>query len=510
MHFYYHKLCCLKYQADLAQAKATGSQKEKGVTRNHFTSSIPAFLPSSLHLPLLPEAQSYSNADSSNHSSLLALLSLPTLTRTDRPQSPPSLLLLHARRPRRHPLQRLLLLHSRHILDLLPPRHAGQPIKKQGRGDIKSDKRPHNAEIPPTSRILRAELREIGIRRRSGAKAAVGRSVGVGEIAARLGDVRGHVLCAGFVGGGLEGDEFDVGADDVVVGEPCGKHAVDEVGEGGDAVHEDPEAREGGGAGEDAAEDEGEGEEQVADVTRGFGVFDAGDDHVGEGGGEEQEGPDEEEHQGAALVDLVGGDRVAVHADGVVEGEEDDDGHEGVPGEFDDDVGEHEDLPRVGFRGAFAGLVEGALGDEVGEDLLHELPEDGHEHEDGEELVLEPLQGDGGVPEGEADEEAGDGAEHGFGVEVGGCAPVLGENSPGDFAELHHERFGEFEKCGWVVVDGSALKFSLHVGESFSNLNLFERVAPFIRPVDGVCGTRGSPDNVQHPFSRIFLSATFP
>lgn len=36
-------------------------------------------------------------------------------------------------------------------------------------------------------------------------------------------------------------EEFDGGADDFVVGEARGEHAVDEVGEGGDAVHEDPE-----------------------------------------------------------------------------------------------------------------------------------------------------------------------------------------------------------------------------------------------------------------------------
>ena len=169
-------------------------------------------------------------------------------------------------------------------------------------------------------------------------------------------------------------------------------------------------------------------------------------------------------------MDLVGGDGVAVHADRVVEGEVDDGGHEGVPGEFDDDVGEHEDLPGVSFRGPLARFVEGPLGDKVGEHLLEELAEDGHEHEDGEELVLEPLQGDGRVPEGETNEEAGDCTEHGFRVEVGRCAPVLGEDSPGDFAELDQEWLSEFSEGGRVVVDGSALQFLLHLGECFSNL----------------------------------------
>jgi len=42
-----------------------------------------------------------------------------------------------------------------------------------------------------------------------------------------------------------------LGTDDASVGEANGEHAVDEVGEGADAIHEDPEAREGGGSGED-------------------------------------------------------------------------------------------------------------------------------------------------------------------------------------------------------------------------------------------------------------------
>ena len=121
-----------------------------------------------------------------------------------------------------------------------------------------------------------------------------------------------------------------------------------------------------------------------------------------------------------------------------------------------------------------------------------------------------PWSETGGIPEGEADEETGDGAEHGFGVEVGWGAPVLGEDSPGDFAELGPKGFGEFEKCGGVVVNGSALEFSLHIGQNFSNLGLFERVPPFISPVDGVGGTRRCPNDVQHPFGRVLLSATFP
>lgn len=199
---------------------------------------------------------------------------------------------------------------------------------------------------------------------------------------------------------------LDIGADDVSVCDARGEHTGDEVGEWRDAVHEDPEAGQGLRAGEDAAEDEGEEEEEVSDVAAGFGVFDAGDDHAGEARGEEEEGEHKEEHEGAALVDGVGRFGVAVEPDGVVPCDEDEEAGESVPGEFDDDVREHEGAPGVYFRGPFARFVEGALGDEVGHDLLDELAEDGEEHEDGEELVSQALETVFGAEEGEADEEA--------------------------------------------------------------------------------------------------------
>jgi hypothetical protein len=45
------------------------------------------------------------------------------------------------------------------------------------------------------------------------------------------------------------------------------------------------------------------------------------------------------------------------------------------------------------------------LHDKVRHSLLYDIAEDGHEHEDGEELILEALQAGRGHPEGKADEE---------------------------------------------------------------------------------------------------------
>lgn len=65
-------------------------------------------------------------------------------------------------------------------------------------------------------------------------------------------------------------------------------------------------------------------------------------------------------------------------------------------------------------------------------DLLAEISEDSEQHEDREELVLHPLQRVRRGPEGEPYEEAGGCAECGFGVQVGGCAPILFEDSESD------------------------------------------------------------------------------
>lgn len=65
------------------------------------------------------------------------------------------------------------------------------------------------------------------------------------------------------------------------------------------------------------------------------------------GTGEEQECPDQEEHEYPSSVYVV--PCVLVKSNGVVPGEEDEYSHKTVPREFDDDVGDHEDLPAIGL-----------------------------------------------------------------------------------------------------------------------------------------------------------------
>lgn len=76
-----------------------------------------------------------------------------------------------------------------------------------------------------------------------------------------------------------------------------------------------------------------------------------------------------------------------------------------VVGHLGEHAGEEEGRPGVGFGRPLAGFVEGALRDEERHELLDELAEDGDEHEDGEHLVLQALNGVGRVEEDEADEE---------------------------------------------------------------------------------------------------------
>lgn len=93
------------------------------------------------------------------------------------------------------------------------------------------------------------------------------------------------------------------------------------------------------------------------------------------------------------------------HADWVVPTHENDKGHECLPRYFDDDVGQHESLPRVSLCRALSHFVQSTLRHKVRHDLLHKLTKDGEKHEDGEHLILETLLTERRLVEDETDEE---------------------------------------------------------------------------------------------------------
>lgn len=108
------------------------------------------------------------------------------------------------------------------LLDLLLPWDARVPVQAEGGEDVEDDEGPHDAEVAPAGRVLRAELRQVDVGAGGGAELAVGGGVVVGEVAAEGVDVGGHVLAAGLAGGGVEVQVFDGRADDGVVGEAGG------------------------------------------------------------------------------------------------------------------------------------------------------------------------------------------------------------------------------------------------------------------------------------------------
>lgn len=127
-------------------------------------------------------------------------------------------------------------------------------------------------------------------------------------------------------------DQFVLRALHIGVGEAGRQQTRHHVRKGRDAVHEDPEAGEGGRLGKDTTEDQAEREHQVGNVATSLSRVNTSDDHVGECRREDQEHPDKEEELETAVGDGVGLRGVVVQANGVVPAEVDDDGHERVPG----------------------------------------------------------------------------------------------------------------------------------------------------------------------------------
>lgn len=97
--------------------------------------------------------------------------------------------------------------------------------------------------------------------------------------------------------------------------------------------------------GQDTTEDQAQREHQVRNVTTVLGRLVEGDNEVGESRRKEQERPNEKEHEESSYMNVIS--CVLVESNRVVPGEEDEDGHKTVPGDFDHDVGQHEDFPTV-------------------------------------------------------------------------------------------------------------------------------------------------------------------
>ena len=141
------------------------------------------------------------------------------------------------------------------IQHLLLLRHARQPVQEQRRHDVEPDEGPQDGKVPPAVRVMRTQRRQHDVGVIRGAKLAVVGSVGgvFGQVAAQGVDVGTHVLSTGFPSRGAEGGQFDRRTDHPVIGEACCEHTFDDVGKGGDIIHEYPEAWEGIGTSQDTS-----------------------------------------------------------------------------------------------------------------------------------------------------------------------------------------------------------------------------------------------------------------
>lgn len=192
--------------------------------------------------------------------------------------------------------------------------------------------------------------------------------------------------------------------------------------------------------------------------------------------------------------------------DGIVEASPDEDTSDDLVGDFDDDVGEHECLPGVGLAGAFADLVEGALCDEVRLDLLDKDGEDGDDHEDTEDNVLHTGHSTIGLPEGETNEETRSDTKEELGEDVVGHAPVLLENTTGNFHELGAEGHGELRVGTSIFAASDLLMLLLEVNSLDLGLNTVAFVARLPDAVPIFAPGVGSViDNLEHVLSGVLL-----
>lgn len=138
--------------------------------------------------------------------------------------------------------------------------------------------------------------------------------------------------------------------------------------------------------------------------------------------------------------------------------------------------------------------------------LLDKLTENTHQVEDGEHLVLQALDGLGGVEEDETDEERHGAAEDQLGVDVGRRAPVLLEHAARDDLKLAPERRGELldrlrlgRAAGRRAGQGARLEV-LQLGLHRLVLLALE---PCLVPVDLGGGAGGGANGGKHPLGRV-------
>jgi hypothetical protein len=233
----------------------------------------------------------------------------------------------------------------RRALVLVTLRHTGEPVNEDGSANVEEDVDPHEAKVAPGVIEVTVDRSQEGVGVIDLAPCAFGGGAVVQEIAT-IERLKGlHVLETGGVVRRSECNKFDCFAVGSCTRDTGRQHGGDEIGEWRNTVHEDPETRKLARAGQDTTEDQAQGEEQVGQVTTCFCKLDTSDNHVGEGGGKEEEGKNKQEHERSTFMDSISGLSVPVESNRVVPANENQDGHERVPWKLNNNVGSHKGLP---------------------------------------------------------------------------------------------------------------------------------------------------------------------
>jgi hypothetical protein len=126
------------------------------------------------------------------------------------------------------------------------------PIKTKHSSNIDYQIHPLKPKPAPARLIRYAKALKYSIGARYGAILTVRKGLRVRQTATSSADKVRQILSAGGACGGVDEEQLNRGTCDGSIRDCGGEHGADEVGEGRDAVHEDPEAGEVDAGNEDA------------------------------------------------------------------------------------------------------------------------------------------------------------------------------------------------------------------------------------------------------------------
>lgn len=256
-------------------------------------------------------------------------------------------------------------MHLLLLLLVLVLGHANKPVQEQSSRNVDNNVHHSDTKVPPSVLVARADSLEERVGGLDGAESTVRCRVGVEDVATSLVGELLEIFSAGCTVERLH-DRVLVGrARNLRVSYTRRQNRRDEIRKRRYSIHPDPEAGHVIGRGQDTTEEQAHHEDDVGKITACLSSVGDGDTHVGKGTREDEELPEEKPHESTALGSLASCFGVLLEADWVIDADEHEDGHETVPGDLGEDLGEHEDFPAVGLGGAFADFVEGALGDKV-------------------------------------------------------------------------------------------------------------------------------------------------